>query len=223
MSSSTSAAAAEGRPWDNRGYPPYPYFKTFGFFFLYLGRLDDLGPRLVEQHRVALMRLLPALGEKVSQLVLGQHPGQADQPPLRRRRVAATTYVFQVLALVVLQQPVLAAEAALAEVAVPRDALRGRAAALERAADLLGHFFFFFFGCRRVGMEEKSERLRRIGSGWAEPRRVGLTEPWVSGVVVVVVVRLSRATGGVRCDRCAGGKERVQDGGGREARAKMGL
>jgi hypothetical protein len=46
--------------------------------------------------------------------------------------------ILQTLALVILQQPVLAAEMATAEAAVAYDSLRGVAAYFETAADLLG-------------------------------------------------------------------------------------
>jgi hypothetical protein len=52
---------------------------------------------------------------------------------------AERTYVFQVLAVVVLQQAVRVAEVPVAKRAVTDDALRGRLAGLERAFGLLGH------------------------------------------------------------------------------------
>lgn len=55
--------------------------------------------------------------------------------------VAVITHVVQAGALVILEQPVLAAEVAVAEAAVPRDALRLVLAILEGASDLLGRHF----------------------------------------------------------------------------------
>lgn len=52
--------------------------------------------------------------------------------------MAVITHVVQAGALVILEQPVLAAEVAVAEAAVPRDALWLVLAVLEGASDLLG-------------------------------------------------------------------------------------
>lgn len=52
--------------------------------------------------------------------------------------VVEIAHVVQAGALVILEQPVLAAEVAVAEAAVPRDALRLILAVLEGASDLLG-------------------------------------------------------------------------------------
>lgn len=52
--------------------------------------------------------------------------------------VAVITHVVQAGALVILEQPVLAAEVAVAEAAAPRDALWLVLAVLEGASDLLG-------------------------------------------------------------------------------------
>lgn len=77
-------------------------------------------------------------------------------PPLCEREDAGEregTYVFETLALVVLEQAVIAAEVAVAEAAVADDALGGAGAALGRAPDLLGRHFFRFLerGGRRCG------------------------------------------------------------------------
>lgn len=79
-------------------------------------------------------------------------------PSHDRQGGASDTYVVQPGALVVLEQPVLAAEASPAEVAVPRDALWLIPAVWEAASHLLGRHAFGFVmdgrvsGCRSRGL-----------------------------------------------------------------------
>lgn len=65
---------------------------------------------------------------------------QTNEPPFRLswRGKGGRTYVFQTVALVVLEQAVVSAVVAVAETAVPNDSLRPLLAVLVRAADLLG-------------------------------------------------------------------------------------
>lgn len=111
--------------------------------------LDDLCLLVLQAGGIALVRLLLTLQANVSSFgcLTQSHRGKTGMC----EAVVVITHVVQAGALVILEQPVLAAEVAVAEAAVPRDALRLVLAVLEGASDLLG--------CHVLG--ERGNRYRK--------------------------------------------------------------